>query len=40
MVALEGNIGDRALADATRDLSGLAGRRSTQPVDALRAMAG
>jgi NAD(P)H dehydrogenase (quinone) len=40
VVALDGNIRDGELADATPDLSRLAGRPSTPLVDALRAMAG
>jgi NAD(P)H dehydrogenase (quinone) len=39
VVALDGNIRDGALADATPDLSRLAGRPSTPLVDALREMA-
>jgi NAD(P)H dehydrogenase (quinone) len=39
VVALDGNIRDGALADASPDLSRLAGRPSTPLVDALRALA-
>jgi NAD(P)H dehydrogenase (quinone) len=39
VVALDGNIRAGALADATRDLSRLAGRPSTPLVDGLRALA-